>query len=104
MLISGMRLPNSKVSLEDASRQLLTTLMQADPRIKITHSARKLTIGGRAAILVELSGESPTVDSAGKRLTEAIRLYSLLGRSQELLYVALVSPSVDSDSLNATFD
>jgi hypothetical protein len=104
MMISGMRLANAKVSLEEGSRQLLTSLMQADPQMAVTHSARKVNVAGKSAILVDLSGVSPVVDASGKPVAETIRLYSLPGRKQELLYLALVSTQEDSLTMQPIFD
>jgi beta-barrel assembly-enhancing protease len=104
VMISGMRLANDKVSLEDGSRQLLANIMQADPQMKVTHSARKVTVGGKTAIVVDLAGVSPIVDSSEKPLAETVRMYSLPGRKAELLYLACVSTQVDVETMQPIFD
>jgi hypothetical protein len=104
MMISGMRLANDKVTLEDGSRQLLTNVMQADPQMKVLHSARKVSVGGKSAILVELAGVSPVVDSSGKPVEEAVLMYSMPGRKAELLYFACVSTDLDFETMRPIFD
>ena len=58
----------------------------------------------KSAIVVELAGVSPVVDSSGKPLAETVQLYSMPGRKAELLYLACVSAQVDSATMIPIFD
>ena len=87
-----------RISLEEATDQLLDDLRRSNPNMRITRSHDRTRVGGRAALSTELSNQSP----AGGRETDWV--VAALDQDGLLHYFVGVAPSTDFSRYNRTFD
>jgi hypothetical protein len=101
VIFSGFN-PRSK-NLDAATDELVQSMMETNPGLRHFQSPVSLTVGDRSARAVELQGSASVVDK-GKPMAERIRLVSLVGKNNVVLYMAFVAPEPDFDALRPTFD
>jgi beta-barrel assembly-enhancing protease len=89
--------------LNEAMRQLVSSIRDTNPKLRAAGNPVNLTVGGRAAKAVEMLGES-AIREDGQSLAERIRLVALPSKSSTVLYLVFVAPDADFDSLRPTFD
>ena len=87
-----------RISLEEATDQLLDDLRRSNPNMRITRSHDRTRVGGRTALSTELSNQSP----AGSR--EVDWVITVLDQDGLLNYFVGVAPSADFSRYNRAFN
>jgi predicted Zn-dependent protease len=96
--------PESSASLDNATTELLNSIKQSNPNLRVVGSSENLQVAGRAGKSVELIGDSPVQDSDGKPLKERDWLVAVPGAHGSLLYVVFIAPDPDFNSLRPAYD
>jgi len=87
-----------RISLEDATDQLLSDLRQSNPRRRRTRRHEQISVGGRQAYLTEASNESPT---GGREMDWIVTTASPDG---VVHYFVAVAPQNDFNRYGNTFE
>src|SRR5215510_2402706 len=87
-----------RISLEEATDQLLNDLQRSNPGMRITRSHTPDRVGGRAGYLTEASNQSP----AGGRETD--RVFTTLSPDGQLYYFVGVAPQNDFNLYSNVFE
>jgi hypothetical protein len=103
VIISGFTPSRGGKDLNEALRQLVSSLRDTNPRLRAAGNPVNLTVGGRAAKAVELLGES-AIRENNEPIAERIRMIAVQTKSSTVLYLVCVAPDSDFDSLRPTFD
>lgn len=106
VLINGFRPETNGASatLDDATHQLLNSLHQSSPDLRVIGQDEDIRLNGQPAKSVNLTGNSPIQGADGRPLLERDRLISCLRSDGTLFYVIFVSPDNASRQLAPTFD
>jgi len=91
-------------SLDDATHQLLDSLRQGNPDLKVIGHAEDIRVNQRPGKVVELTGPSPILDSTGHPMREHDWLVAVQRSDGSLLYMVCVSPEQDFQSFRPTFE
>lgn len=102
-IISGFTPGRGGRDLDEATRQLISSIRDTNPGLRPTGNAVNIGVGGRAAKSVELLGTS-AIRENNQPIAERIRLVVLQGRGSLVLYMVFVAPGVDFDTMRPTFD
>lgn len=102
-MISGFTPNRGGKQLDEAMRQLVSSIRDTNPGLRPTGNPVNITVGGRAAKSVEMLGNS-AIRVNGEPIAERIRLVALQGKGSVVLYMVFVAPNADFDSLRPTFD
>jgi beta-barrel assembly-enhancing protease len=102
-IISGFTPGRGGKDLDEATRQLISSIRDTDPGLRPTGNPVNISVGGRAAKSVELLGIS-AIRENNQPIAERIRLVVLQGRGGLVLYMVFVAPGVDFDAMRPTFD
>ena len=94
----------ASVTLGDATRQLLDSLRQSNPDLRVIGHDEDIRLNGLPAKVVSLTGDSPIKGPDGHPLLERDRLITCLRTEGTLFYVIFVSPDSASRQLAPTFD
>lgn len=89
---------NGRITLEDATDQLLDELRRSNPKMRIVRSHERIRINGQSGLSSELSNTSPV----GGRETDWV--VTILRPDGLLYYFAGVAPNADFNRYNRTFD
>jgi hypothetical protein len=102
-IISGFTPSSGGKELDDAMRQLMSSVRDTNPGLRAAGNPVNITVGGKAAKSVEMLGNS-AIRENGQPIAERIRLVALRGQGNVVLYMAFVAPDADFDKLRPTFD
>jgi len=87
-----------RISLEEATDQLLNELQRSNPGMRITRSHTPYRVGGRSGYLTEASNQSP----GGGRETD--RVFTTLSPDGQLYYFVGVAPQNDFNLYSNVFE
>ncbi len=96
--------PENSATLDNATNELLNSLKQSNPNLRVIGSSENLQVAGRAGKSVELIGDSPIQGSDGKPLKERNWLVAVPGAHGSLLYIVFIAPDPDFNSLRPAYD
>lgn len=102
-IISGFTPSRGGKELDDAMRQLMSSIRDTNPGLRAAGNPVNITVGGKAAKSVEMLGNS-AIRENDQPIPERIRLVALRGQGSVVLYMAFVAPDADFDKLRPTFD
>lgn len=102
-IISGFTPARGGKDLDEAMRQLISSIRDTNPGLRPTANPVNITVGGRAAKSVELLGKS-AIREQDQAIAERIRLVGLQGKGGLVLYMVFVAPDIDFDSMRPIFD
>lgn len=91
-------------SLDDATHQLIDSLRQGNPDLKMIGHGEDVRVNQRPGKGVELTGPSPITDTTGHPLREHDWLVAVKRSDGTLLYMAFISPEQDFNTLRPTFE
>lgn len=97
VVINGFR-SRSANSLDQATRELLDSLIQANPGLRVSGQPQSIQVNGREAESLYLSGNSPI---QGQR--ERDWLVTVPRSDGSLLFLIFIAPENDFDRMNPTF-
>jgi hypothetical protein len=103
VIVSGFTPSPHNASRDQAMRQLVSAIQQANRNLRPTGQRSNLTVAGRQAERRDFLLPSAVVDG-GRQLRERVRLVALPYRNGEYLYLLLVAPDEDFTGLQATFN
>jgi hypothetical protein len=103
IIISGFTPSRGGKDLNEALRQLVSSIRDTNPKLRTAGDPGNLTVGGRDAKVVEMLGES-AIRENNQPIPERLRVIALQTRSSTVLYLMCVAPDADFDSLRPTFD
>ena len=87
-----------RITLEDATDQLLNDLRQSNPNMRTTRSRERISVGGRQGYLVETSNQSP----AGGR--EVDWIITTLDPDGQVYYFVGVAPQNEFSRYSGAFE
>ena len=103
VIVSGFTPFPRNASRDEAMRQLMVTIQQANSDLRPTGQRSRITLAGRQAEQRDFLLPSAVVDR-GRQLRERVRLVALPYRNGEYLYLLIVAPVEDFAGLQATFN
>ncbi len=105
VIISGYQPERgSGASLDDATHQLISTLRQSNPEMRIVGHDEDIRVGGARGKSVDLIGTSPIRDSGGKALRERDWLVTVQRDDGSLLYMIFIAPDRDFAQMRPAFE
>jgi Zn-dependent protease with chaperone function len=96
--------PQNANSLDDASQQLIASLQQQNPGLRVAGNPQNIRVNGISGRSVDLIGQSPIGGQNGQPLQERDWLVTLPGPNGTLLYLVFISPEKDFSQLRPTFE
>jgi len=96
--------PQGGASLSAATQQLVQGITQGNPGMRQTSGADNIRVNRVPGISVDLSGQSPVLDSRGTPLPEHDWLVTLQRADGSVLYAVFVAPERDFEQLRPTFE
>jgi Zn-dependent protease with chaperone function len=96
--------PQGANSLEDATQQLIASLQQQNPGLRVAGNPQTIRVNGITGRSVDLIGQSPLAGSNGQPLQERDWLVTLPGSNGGLLYLVFIAPEKDFSHLRPTFE
>ena len=103
IIVSGFTPSRGGKDLNEAIRQLMTSIRDTNPKLRPTGNPVNLTVSGRDAKAVEMLGES-AIQENNQPIAERLRMIAVQTKSSTVLYLICVAPDADFDSLRPTFD
>ena len=103
VIVSGFTPFPRNASRNEAVRQLVAEIQQANRELRPTGQSSSLTLAGRQAQRRDFLLPSAVVDG-GRHLRERLRLIVLPYRNGEYIYLLFVAPDEDFAGLQATFN
>jgi len=91
-------------SVDTATHDLLNSLKQSNPNLRVIGNDENITVAGRTGKSVELIGDSPIQGADGKPLKERDWLVAVPAAQGNLLYIVFVAPDPDFNSLRPAYD
>ncbi len=91
-------------ALDTATHELIETLRQANPELRVVGHDESLRVNGAAARSVHLMGTSPVRGADGKPLSEHDWLVAVGRRDGSLVYLIFVAPERDVSNLSPAFN
>jgi hypothetical protein len=101
-ILSGFTPRNAK-NLDDATRQLLSSIQGTNPGLRVIGQPTNTTVNGQPATNVELLGNS-SIRENGEPIPERLRLIAVRGKGNLIVYMIFIAPNADFDSLSPAFD
>ena len=101
-ILSGFAPRNAK-NLDDATRQLLSSVQDTNPNLRVIGQPANSTVNGKPARSVELLGNS-SIRENGEPIPERLRLMTVRGKGNLVVYMIFIAPNVDFDALAPVFD
>lgn len=95
--------PQTANSLQDATQQLLSSLMQQNQGLQQAGSPQSIRVNGRQGMSVELLGQSP-LQNNGQQVRERDWLVTVDRGDGTLNYIVFISPEPDFSSLRPSFE
>lgn len=103
VIVSGF-IPSPRTNNpEEAMRQLINNIRQADRSLRPQGKAQSFTLHGSRADRIDSLGNSP-VNTNGRPLAECVRLVAMPYRGGEFLYLLFVAPDPDFKQLWPMFE
>jgi Zn-dependent protease with chaperone function len=102
VIVSGYR-PQNAQSLEDATKELIQTLQQANSGIRVAGAGTNISVSGVQGLTVPLQGPSPLV-SGQQQLAERDQLVTLPRGDGSLLFLLFIAPERDFQALQPTYE
>jgi hypothetical protein len=104
VMINNYQPEDSNASLDQATRELLSSLRQSNPDLRQIGQADNIRVNGVAGKSVDLVGTSPIQDQNGRATRERDWLVAVMRPDGSLLYVVSIAPEKDFESLRPTFE
>jgi Zn-dependent protease with chaperone function len=106
VIISGFQPDASRNTdtLDNDTHQLLDSLRQGNPNLKVIGREDNITVNGKAGKSVEMMGPSSLQNSNGQALREHDWLVAVERSDGELLYMVFIAPEQDFQSLRPAFE
>jgi beta-barrel assembly-enhancing protease len=101
-ILSGFT-PKRSRDLDGATGELLSSMQDTNPGLNVIGRAANISLNGRPAKSVELLGTS-SVQENGQAIPERLRLVTLQGKGNLVVYMIFVAPNVDFDALDPSFE
>jgi hypothetical protein len=102
VVIGGAQDPNAG-SLDQATADLVQTLQQSNPGLRVSAKAENIEVNGLQAQSVNLTGVSP-MQQNGEALRERNWLVTVARPSGGLLYLVFIAPDRDFGQLRSTYE
>ena len=96
--------PQSATSLEDATNQLIASIVQSNPGMRQSGTPQNIRVNGVAGKSVDLMGTSPIQGPNRQPLQEHDWLVSMQGPNGQLVYLIFIAPQGDFSRLRPTFE
>jgi len=97
VVINGFR-PRSN-TLDQATEELTESLLQSNPGMRVSGRPRRITVNGRAAESVNLTGNSPLQGQSERDL-----LVTVPRGNNSILFLIFIAPERDFDRLSPAFE
>jgi beta-barrel assembly-enhancing protease len=104
VMINNFQPEDPQDSLDQATHELLSSLRQSNPDLRVIGQNENIRVHGMAGKSVDLIGISPIGDQNGRRLEERDWLVAIRREDGSLLYLVFVAPDRDFSSLRPTFE
>ena len=102
IILSGFEPEPNVRSLGEATRQLVASIQETNPALKVVGSA-DIQVANRNAKSVELTGISSVFENA-QPLAERVRMVVVPGRNGIVLYLLFIAPEPDFERLKPIFN
>ncbi|MGE0404907.1 MAG: M48 family metalloprotease [Candidatus Korobacteraceae bacterium] len=102
VIASGFRPQNAR-SLESATQELIQTLQQGNPQLRVAGNSQAINVGGVRGLTVALNGPSPLV-SGQQHLAERDQLVTLPRGDGTLLFLLFIAPERDFQALQPAYE
>ena len=99
VIINGVRPQSGRDSLDQATQDLLSSLQQSNPGLRVASNPQDIQLNGAPGKSVYLTGTSPL---QGQR--ERDWLVTLQRRDDTVLYLVFIAPERDFQRLTPTFE
>ncbi|MGZ4834184.1 MAG: M48 family metalloprotease [Terriglobales bacterium] len=96
--------PQNANSLDDATQQLIASLQQQNPGMRVAGRAQNIRVNGVSGRSVDLLGQSPIAGSNGQPLEEHDWLVALPDANGNLVSLVFIAPEKDFSHLRPTFE
>jgi beta-barrel assembly-enhancing protease len=104
VMINDFQPEDPNDSLDQATHDLLASLRQSNPDLKVIGHDENIRVNGMAGKSVDLLGTSPIEDQNGRRLQERDWLVTVRRDDGSLLYLVFVAPDRDFSLLRPGFE
>jgi beta-barrel assembly-enhancing protease len=104
VMINTYQPEDANASLDQATHDLLASLRQSNPDLRVIGHDENIRVNGIAGKSVDLVGNSPLRDQNGLASQERDWLVALMRKDGTLLYVVSIAPGKDFESLRPTFE
>jgi hypothetical protein len=102
VMVSGFR-PQRARSLEDATQELIQTLQQGNPQLRVSGQGREISVSGARGLTVALSGPSPLAGGQGP-LAERDQLVTVARGDGTLVFLLFIAPERDFQMLQPAYE
>src|SRR4029077_6926115 len=102
VVIGGAQDPNAG-SLDQATADLVQTLRQSNPGLRLSGNTQNIDVNGLPGRSVVLTGASP-IQQGGEALRERNWLVTVPRRQGGLLYLVFIAPDRDVPELRSTYE
>ena len=102
VIISGYQ-PEGTASLDDATHQLMSSLRQSNPDLRVIGHDEDIRVNGVAGKSVDFIGTSP-LQQNGRGVRERDWLVSLQRQDGSLLYLVFISPDAEFGQVRPAFE
>jgi len=104
VMINTYQPEDANASLDQATRDLLSSLRQSNPDLREIGHDENIRVNGAAGKSVDLIGNSPLRDQSGHPSQERDWLVAVMRRDGSLLYIVSIAPDKDFEGLRPTFE
>jgi hypothetical protein len=104
VMIATYQPEESGESLDTATHELIVTLRQSNPDLKLIGHAETIRVSGGKGRSAELIGSSPIKDPQGKVLQERDWLVTSSRKDGTVLYLIFISPDKDFAAMRPAFE
>jgi hypothetical protein len=104
VMINTFEPENANTSLDQASHELLASLRQSNPDLRVIGQDENIRVNGVSGKSVDLVGNSPLHDQNGRPTQERDWVVAMMRSDGSLVYVVSIAPEKDFESLRPTFE
>jgi beta-barrel assembly-enhancing protease len=104
VMINNFQPENPNDSLDQAVHDLLSSLRQSNPDLRVLGHDENIRVNGMAGKSVDLIGASPIEDQNGRKAQERDWLVAIRREDGSLLYLVFVAPDKDFSWLRPAFE
>ena len=104
VMINTYQPEDANASLDQATRDLLSSLRQSNPDLREIGHDENIRVNGAAGKSVDLIGNSPLRDQSGHPSQERDWLVAVMRQDGSLLYIVSIAPDKDFEGLRPTFE